>query len=170
MSNKIETKKIQYDDGGWAEIQTLDGEYHGSRTVYHQDGSKSWQSFHKHGKHHGLDRSWYDSGQLEYERCYKDGELHGDWRSWHTNGQLKSKYKFVNGEKRGLSSWYTITGELLAEMKTADDGQRHGTQIAVFTIEDGPEPLRLGIANYKKGEYQGCEYFNELPKGYSVKS
>lgn len=169
MSHSNKTETIKYDDGGWAEIQTLDGEYHGSWTVFRKDGSKSWQRYHQAGTKHGPDRKWFENGQLKYERNYVNDKLHGQWLAWHQNGQLKNEAQYVKGEQRGLSRWYSVSGEVLAEMTIADDGQRHGTQIASFIFEEGPEPLRLGIATYDKSKYQGCEYFDDLPEGYSVK-
>lgn len=169
LANSTKTETVHYDDGGWAEIQTLGGDYHGSWTVYRPDGSKSWQRYHRHSEQHGPDRKWYEDGQLEYERHYENDDLHGDWLAWHTNGQLKHESQFVKGDQRGQSRWYDINGELLAELHIDPSGDRHGTQIASFLNEESPSGLRLGIATYVKGKYQGYEYFDELPEGYSEK-
>ncbi len=116
----------------------------------------------------GPDRRWYENRQIEYERNFENGELHGSWITWHMNGQIKSEAHFENGEQCGEARWYTTCGDLLAEMVISRDGKRHGSQIAEFMTQAGKGDLRLGIATYDHGEYQGCVFFDDLPEGYSV--
>jgi antitoxin component YwqK of YwqJK toxin-antitoxin module len=162
---ELEKEILRYDNGGWAEIHTLNGQHHGPWTVFREDGSKSWERFHQYGQKSGLDRSWFKGGQLDYERSYFEDELDGVWKTWHQNGQLKSERHFSNGIQTGLARWFLATGEILAELKISENGKRTGTQIAEFIETSG---LRLGIAEYKDGKYIGFVYFEELPDGYRL--
>lgn len=162
------TKKevIRYDNGGWAEIQYLDGQHHGNWTVFHQDGSKSWERFYIEDQKSGPEREWHGNGQLKFERHYKEDELHGSWKEWHENGQLKKECQFEHGEQTGTARWYRVNGEVLAELNIADDGKRSGSQVA--EILDDDYVLHLGIARYDNGSYLDCEFFEQLPEGYRL--
>lgn len=171
MSADLKTERVDYEDGGYAEIQKLDGQNHGWWIVYNANGSKRWERHYQNGKQDGPERAWFPNGQLKEEWNYKNDELNGSWKTWHPNGQLKNECYFTDGEKDQHDRWYDPDGNLVAE-QTIIDGVQHGTEVCTaFDEETGEEAT--GIIEYNQGKYVGftpfpdsVDYFDDDEEDY----
>lgn len=80
------------------EIHYVDGEFHGERLYWFENGMP-WQKWeYKSGKLHGTSRVWHANGKLESERGYLNGEEHGLHRKWNDKGELVSSQVFEHGK------------------------------------------------------------------------
>lgn len=73
----IDNKIIKCPDGGWAEVEHLNGKFHGLWTVYYPNGLKKSERECINDKQEGCDRSWDNDGSSIEERWYHLDELHG---------------------------------------------------------------------------------------------
>jgi antitoxin component YwqK of YwqJK toxin-antitoxin module len=159
MDTDLQTERIEYEDGGYAEIQMLNGENHGWWIVFRADGSKHWERHYQNGKQHGPEREWFPDGKLDHEWNFVGGELNGPWKTWHANGQIKNDAYFTNGEKDLYDRWYDPDGALVAEQRIFK-GVKHGTQVCTVYDEDTCKET-TGVMEFKDGTRVGFTPFPE---------
>ena len=114
------TERIDYDNGGWAEIDYLGDQRHGLWTVYYANGQKNWERELVHDRREGWQRSWAEDGTLLEEHGYHLGVPHGPWRYYYSNGVPKSETTFQFGYQHGRCACWNEAGELTAEGEYQD--------------------------------------------------
>jgi len=96
----------------------MDGKkYIGEWRYYHKktDSLMTKEFYNNQGNLHGDRFVYYDNGQLAQQEHYVNGKLEGISKWYAKNGTLIKVFNFENDELHGEAKYYNDKGELLAE-------------------------------------------------------
>jgi antitoxin component YwqK of YwqJK toxin-antitoxin module len=69
----------------------------------------------------GQFKAYYPNGNIEWEASYRDGQLDGNRKIYFANAILWQNENYKQGKKEGTQQRYAKSGQLLEEMRYADD-------------------------------------------------
>lgn len=85
---------------------------------YYQNNGKSLlttEHYNDNGELHGERLVYYENGQIAEMKHYVNGKLHGESK-WYSEANVVLKtYNYVNGELHGPAKYYNPQGELITE-------------------------------------------------------
>jgi len=70
-----------------AQLTFLNGDFNGSRWLFHDNGTLSQEEHYRHGKLDSTQRFWYDTGTLKAESIWSTGEIVSA-KYWNENGEI----------------------------------------------------------------------------------
>ncbi len=84
-----------------------DGVPHGTWTLWHATGVKSWVGFMDQGRLSGPFKAWFEDGQKRSLLAFRDGQAHGHALFWWPNGTLRIVGHYEAGLEQGcFRSWH----------------------------------------------------------------
>lgn len=110
----------EYDGNGnlWRIENYKDGELHGWKSVFLEDGNKI-KSHYKEGKLHGPDITFYPNGDTFSIQYYKNGIENGVAKVYHKNKDVAQIINWKDGMSEGEAFFFYENGQL------AKKGQYH---------------------------------------------
>lgn len=84
------------------EMNVLNGEKHGTTSIYFDNQQKKEVRAFKHNKMDGTWITWNEQGQKTGEATYVDGQKHGKWSIWDENGIQRYEMEYNMGKKTGV--------------------------------------------------------------------
>lgn len=108
---------IEYYDNGniKGEGEFKDGEVHGLRLMYYENGSKSLERSYKNGISEGASIEYYPSGEIKQEVYFKNGREEGTAKVFYENGNVQAILNFSKGVQNGDYYEFTPDGNLKAQ-------------------------------------------------------
>ncbi|MDA3047586.1 toxin-antitoxin system YwqK family antitoxin [Campylobacter sp. JMF_08 NE1] len=135
------------------EIKSIDeivnGEFHGTRTMFYKNGAKFAILEFKNGFSDGNITAWYESGEIKIIGNLKNGKQSGLNTIYHKNGVKKQEGFYIDDKLNGEAKMWNENGELI--------------QVGIF---DKGELVEL--KGYKKGENGGVAEIGINKKDNSV--
>lgn len=139
---------INYSDGTYGIGDYVDGQRHGSWTIYNQRGLVQGVETYINGMKQGIALEFDEtSNQISTKSNYHNGLLHGKMVIYN-RARIKEERPYVNGKIEGTVKIYYDDGTLLEE-SPYQNGVRHGTSI--WYDQNGVESIRYV---YENGELQ----------------
>ncbi len=102
--------------------------YHGTRRLWHPDGTKLAEGQYLDGEQVGIAKSWYSNGQQRIEEHYEAGSRHGLSTAWYPNGKKKGEGNFSSGKEEGHWIWWHENGAIAVKGQFKA-GERAGSWI-----------------------------------------
>ncbi|MCZ8021523.1 MAG: tetratricopeptide repeat protein [Cyclobacteriaceae bacterium] len=86
--------------------------YSGNETIRIKfaDGKIALEEVNKDGNLHGTKKMYYQNGKLFSSIDFEFGSKNGNEIFYYSNGIVRSKGKFMHGEEHGKFEWFTTTG------------------------------------------------------------
>lgn len=108
-----------------SQVETLNGELHGTRTEWFANGNVWISGTYEHGKRQRLWQENWPSGELRFSGEYLRDKLHGTESWWYANGQIEWQVHREHGERNGQEIWWHQNGNR-RRVGNFENGQRHG--------------------------------------------
>lgn len=119
------------------EIKSIDeivnGEFHGTRTMFYKSGAKFANLEFKNGFSDGNMTAWYESGEVKIIGNLKNGKQNGINTEYHKNGMKKREVFYIDDKPEGEFKIWNENGDLI--------------QVGIFDKGELTE-----LKEYKKGE------------------
>ena len=135
------------------EIKSIDeivnGEFHGTRTMFYKSGAKFANLEFKNGFSDGNMTAWYESGEIKIIGNLKNGKQNGVNTEYHKNGMKKREVFYIDDKPNGEFKIWDENGDLI--------------QVGIF---DKGELVEL--KGYKKSENGGVAEIGINKKDNSV--
>lgn len=144
-----------YEDGGYIEINYLNGKLHGVEKAWDKNGVMFYKSEFKNGNANGKREYWFKNGVKESELNRVDDKLQGKDTRWNTNGMKFYEVNYVNDEKDGKQSVWYENGNKCREIDYVM-GKMHGKVFEFY--ENGN---KKSIKEYKNDEEISSEEWDE---------
>ena len=93
-------------DNEYSEAEYLNGVLNGKKTIWHENGVKSYEAFYKDGQQIGWELSWYESGKKQSETNYGNGLEQKKYTSYYESGKIKKITEFIEGKRIQSTEWY----------------------------------------------------------------
>ncbi|MDB5253323.1 MAG: phophatidylinositol-4-phosphate 5-kinase [Flaviaesturariibacter sp.] len=103
--------------GKAAEMEFLNGAFHGLYTIYHSNGKIAYQSTNANGLTQGHQKEFYNNGNPQSDYLLTFDVLDGLYKEYHENGKVKEEGQYVNGDEHGLITNYDETGKRIAQRR-----------------------------------------------------
>ncbi|NIJ46158.1 antitoxin component YwqK of YwqJK toxin-antitoxin module [Wenyingzhuangia heitensis] len=145
MINKKRSGLWKYYDGKRNIILTeeyKDGNLHGERVVYFNNGKKAEESHYINGKLDGVSIRYSQKGTVLHEMSYKNGLLHGRTKFYETNGDIKETGLYYKDYKVGKWDFY-IKGEYMGYKIPNKQRSHPDNQDILANIQDKKEKPRV---------------------------
>lgn len=84
------------------EMNVLNGEKHGTTTIYYDNQQKKEVRSFKFNQMDGTWITWNEKGQKTGEATYVEGLKHGNWSIWDENGIQRYEMEYTMGKKTGV--------------------------------------------------------------------
>lgn len=97
------------------EMAVLNGEKHGSTSIYFENGQKQELRHFDRNLMHGTWVTWDEAGRKRAEAGYEKGQKHGAWSIWDENGVQRYEMHYQNGAKAGTWIIRNEAGETVNE-------------------------------------------------------
>ncbi|TWO32501.1 toxin-antitoxin system YwqK family antitoxin [Seonamhaeicola sediminis] len=99
----------------------------GKWEYYHDDSDKlmTVEHYDVNGNLHGKRFVFYDNGQIAESSNYQFGKLEGEAKWYSLKNVILKHFIYENGELHGVSKYYSPKGELIAEGRYKH-GKKHG--------------------------------------------
>jgi len=112
-----------------------DGVLHGTRTIYHPDGTTPMviETYEK-GQFDGPYKTYHRNGNVELAGEYISGVMTGEWKGFYDNNQLKEVVRFENNMEQGPFKEYYMNGNLKAEGAYLNGPREHGELLLYDTL------------------------------------
>lgn len=80
-----------------SETEFFQGQRHGKRTLWDQEGNVLYSSFYTAGQLDGPAIWWYNNGQKRWATYHKKGQKWGVWTQWTRNGRIIGQSDWEEG-------------------------------------------------------------------------
>lgn len=152
QDNNVTTVLSYYNDGVLHVVQTLNGDTHGVKAKYQQDGTATAYTQYENDEFHGLRAELYDTGSLYFIEHYVNGKEHGTQTLYSKSGTMLSYREMQNGELHGIS--YSYDKNNLSEWFHYKSGKKTGPYRTYSIYHDGSYTSGYFDANGEKTGYQ----------------
>ena len=102
------------------------GELHGERVLYHDNGTPEIVEKYDNGILNGSYAVFYDNGTQEIKGQYTDGIMSGIWTRYYPDGQKMEDVTFADNLENGPFVEYHPNGALKAEGQYLNGGRENG--------------------------------------------
>jgi antitoxin component YwqK of YwqJK toxin-antitoxin module len=116
--NDLAEVKFFNDKGKVISEGKMDAKVYVGTWKYYQDKSGkllTLEYYDNEGNLHGERIVYYDNGQIAEKQNYKRGKLHGVSTWYSENNLVLKEFNYVNGDLNGSSKYYNPKGELITE-------------------------------------------------------
>ena len=142
------------------EINTLNGELHGTYTEWWGNGNKKLYGRYRFGEKNGRWLDYYKNGNISSETNYKNGIKNGISNNYYENGKRSSRGMYKEGKKdRGWSYW-NEDGDLIDYIciKTM-----FGVIKAILFNNKAAMHTKSFKKHVRKGYYNGTTFHRVIP-------
>lgn len=108
---------VEYFDNGKIKGEGVfkDGVLNGLRTVYEENGQKSFERNYVNGLNEGISIEYYPSGKVRQTCNFKNGKEQGICKAYYENNQVQAILNFSNGVQEGDYFEYSPEGKLVSQ-------------------------------------------------------
>lgn len=110
-----------------------DGLLNGPRTVYQENGHKSFERNYLNGINEGASIEYYPDGQVKQICHFKNGKEHGTCKAFYANKQVQAILNFSGGVQEGDYFEYNPEGKLIAQYYFTNGEAGYAPEFIVLT-------------------------------------